>query len=415
MSSLQLIALVVLVAALFGWVNSRVLRLPLTIGTMLLTAAGGLALEVASRWFPALHTWAQALVSQISFERLILHGMLSLLLFAGAFLLDIDALCKEKLPVFLLAVPGTVVTAIAIAGSMKLLLPLAGINAGWLPCLFFGALLSPTDPIAVLEMLRRVGSPKSLQARLAGESLFNDGVGAVIFLTVLNVSRGGSATVSAVTEKLLVEVGGALALGIVAAFLCSSMMRRIGSYQIDILMTLALATGGYALADRLHVSAPLEAVIAGIALRLMNERAEPGAIAHRQIDRFWEVIDELQNVLLFVLMGIEVLAIAFQPRDAASGLFALIVMNVVRLAVVAVVLALLRFQAGSDWTSVSALTWGGLRGGLSLALAFAVPRSPATEWILPATYIAVVFSVVVQGGSMDVFLSRATLKDAVTE
>src|ERR1700753_462696 len=383
----ELLSLVVCVAALFGWISVRWLRLPLTIGTMLLTVVSALGVVAASRWAPGLHPWALRLVNQIDFDRLILHGMLALLLFAGAFLLDLDMLWRERLAVAVLAVPGTVASALLIAALMHLVLPFLGLKTGWLPCLFFGALISPTDPIAVLEILRRVGASKTLQAQLAGESLFNDGVGAVIFLTVLDVARGGSASAGHITKTLLVEVGGGLLLGIAAAWVTSWMMRIVNAYQVEILMTLSLALGAYALADRLHFSAPVEAVSAGIALRRFNRDHPAHTIAHESIDHFWEVIDEIQNAVLFVLMGLQVLAIAFSLRTGLSGLAAIVIVNIVRLSVVAVALGSLRICRYRRESSITALTWGGLHGGLSLALAFAVPDTPQNAWILPATYI----------------------------
>jgi CPA1 family monovalent cation:H+ antiporter len=278
---------------------------------------------------------------------------------------------------------------------------------GWLPCLMFGALISPTDPIAVLEMLRRVGINAGLQAQLAGESLFNDGIGAVLFLMLLDVSRGGAPSVGHIAGFLVLEVGGAAVLGIAAAWAASWLMSLIDEYQVEILLTLALALGGYSAAEILHLSAPLEAVIAGLALRGFNQRKRPRQrIAHENLDRFWTVIDELQNAVLFVLLGLELLAIPFGRGGFGVGAMAIATALAVRFAVVAVLLWVLRVCRQRFVSSVAVLGWGGLHGGLSLALALSLPEMPGGGWILPATYSVVLFSVLVQGGSMPWLLRR---------
>jgi len=406
MTTFELASILVSIAAVFGWISSRWLKLPITIGTMLLTVLCSLGLAVMSPFAPALQPWALRLVQQINFESLILHGMLSILLFAGAFLLDLEFLAREKLAVISLSVFGTVLSTVAIAVIMWLVLPPIGIHATWLQCLFFGALISPTDPIAVLEMLRRVGVPKNVTAQLAGESLFNDGVGAVIFLALLDASRGAVPVVSHIVLLTLAKVGGALALGVFAAWITSSLMRLVNAYQVEILLTLALALGGYALADALHLSAPLEAVAAAIALRRFNLNYAPALISHESIDTFWEVIDEVQNSVLFVLLGLEVLAIPFRLASVKSGLAAVVAVNAVRLAVVAFILGVIRLFRRDHHTSILTLSWGGLRGGLSIALALSVPVVQGRSWILATTYVVVLFSIVIQGGSIDLFLRR---------
>lgn len=410
MTTFQLTSLLISIAALFGWISSRWLKLPLTIGTMLLTVVCSLTLVSISPIAPSLQPWAMQLVQQINFESLILHGMLSLLLFAGAFLLDLDYLVEENLTVAVLSVVGTILSTIAIASLMWLTLPLIGIPATWLHCLFFGALISPTDPIAVLEMLRRVGVPKNVQAQLAGESLFNDGVGAVIFLALLDVSRGATPSLGHLEIFFLLKAGGGIALGVVGAWITSHLMRLVDAYQVEILLTLSLALGGYALADLWHLSAPLEAVAAAIALRRFNQNHSPTLIAHESIDHFWEVIDEIQNAVLFVLLGLEVLAIPIHRQSFRSGLIAIVAVNVVRLAVVALLLACIRLVKRNHQSSLLALSWGGLRGGLSIALALSVPADQGRSWILATTYVVVVFSIVIQGGSMDLFLRRLSAK-----
>jgi len=406
MTTLALVSIIVTAAAFFGWMSVRVCRLPITIGTMLLTVISSVLMIVLGRVFPGLHPWAVTLVGRIRFEDLILHGMLGLLLFAGAFLLDLLYLSREKLAVGLLSVIGTLLSTAALAAVMHWTLPLLGIAAPWIECLFFGTLISPTDPIAVLEMLHRVGVPKNIQAQLAGESLFNDGIGAVLFLAVLAASKGREPSIGHIGALLLLKSGGGLLLGVALAWLASELMRRVEAYQIEILITLSLALGGYALAETLSLSAPLEAVAAGLALRRFNMNHAHVEISHESLDRFWRVIDEIQNAILFVLLGFEVLIIPFTRGSFESGGLAIVSVLIVRFFVVALVLGLVRLLQRGHESSLLTLSWGGLRGGLSIALALSVPDLHNRTWILATTYLVVVFSVVLQGGTLDLFLQK---------
>ncbi|HEY5253265.1 MAG TPA: sodium:proton antiporter [Acidobacteriaceae bacterium] len=406
MTILQLISVLVAIAALFGWISARWLKLPTTIGTMFLTVVCSLFLVSIGEYALGLRPWATNLARQIDFERLILHGMLPLLLFAGAFLMDIESLIRERLTVAILAVVGTVVSTFVIAALMHWTLPVIGIQAPWIQCMLFGALISPTDPIAVLEMLRRVGVPHHIEAQLAGESLFNDGVGVVIFVTLLDASHGVNVSVPHILVSLLFSVGGGFALGIFLAWITFFLMRQVDAFQVDVLLTLSLALGGYALAQVWHLSGPLEAVAAAIALRRFNMSHPAKLVANERVDDFWKMVDEVQNGVLFVLLGLEVLAIPFQWFLLRSGFTAIVVVLAVRLAVVAMVLYGIRWSGKARGSSVLVLTWGGLHGGLSLALALALPLNDGRTWILATTYIVVVFSMVLQGGSLGFFLRR---------
>ncbi len=403
MTTLQVLSVLFATAALFGMLSRSWLRLPVTIGTMLLTVIVSMVLASARSFAPGLHAWASDFALHIDFQSIILHGMLPLLLFAGAFLLDIEQLAREKLAVSILAIAGTVASTFAVAALMFLG---SGFQLSWLQCLVFGALISPTDPIAVLEMLRRAGVSKAVRAQLAGESLFNDGIGAVLFLGMLQLAEGGHSTPLHLALTLILKSGGAVLLAIVAAWVVSTLMRRVEAYQVDILFTIALALGGYVLADLLHLSGPLEAVVAGIALRIFNRRQASHRVAHEQIDRFWEVIDEIQNSVLFVLLGLETLVIPIDWTNLRNGVSAIVSVNLIRFVAVAGILLLVRAVRRDHMSSVFVLTWGGLRGGLSIALALSVPEALGRSWMLSATYLVVVFSILLQGASMNWLLHR---------
>lgn len=398
MTTLEIVSILVAIAAVFGWISVRWLRLPITVGTMLLTVIASLSLVGLGGLHPPMHDFAVSLVRHIDLESLILQGMLPLLLFAGSFLLDLDQLAREKFAVSIFSIAGTVISIYLVAGLMWLI---AGTHASWVECLIFGALISPTDPIAVLEMLRRTGVPQAIRAQLAGESLFNDGIGAVFFLTMVAVARGNAPSPLQVTGMLFAKAGAGIIIGIAGAWITSQLMRHVNSYQIDILLSLSLAVNGYVLADFLHVSGPLEAVAAGIALRFFN-RSQPGErISHDDVDAFWKVVDEVQNSLLFVLLGLEIMAVPLDLETLRSGGSAILCVTAVRFGVVILLLVVVRMFSLGHRSSVAILTWGGLRGGLSIALALSVPEALGRSWMVGATYLVVVFSIVIQGGSMD--------------
>jgi monovalent cation:H+ antiporter, CPA1 family len=403
---LLLISVLVGIAAIFGWMSARVLKLPNTIGTMLLTTISSLGLGLLVPVWPAPHQWAVDLIRQIDFERLILHGMLSLLLFAGAFLLDLDALRRQKLPVTLLAIVTTVLSALAVGGITWYAVRLFGYTSTLLECMLFGSLISPTDPVAVLEMLRRVHAPKHLEAQLAGESLFNDGVGAVIFISLLAATRGTETGVGHILLQTILSGGGGILLGALLAFPIAWLMHSLDNPPVDLLLSLALALGGYVVAEACHVSAPLEAVATGLVLRSLIERLPSERIAHHTLRQFWSYLDEIQNAILFVLLGCGFLVVSFQRPAVYLGLSEILIVNVVRVATVALVLLLLRLLRTDCYSSLAVLSWGGLRGGLSIALALSIPASYGSGWIVTSTYVLVVFSILVQGTTLGLFLRR---------
>jgi len=413
MPSFALLSALVTLGALFSFLSYRVLRLPSSIGTMLLSLVAACVLIVGGHAVPEIRASAQIVVAGIDFNQVVLHGMLAFLLFAGALQLDLKELGRERVSVLSLSIFATALSTVLVGFLFKGGLHLVGIPISLMEALLFGALISPTDPIAVLDMLQRVGAPAELKVQLAGESLFNDGVGAVIFVALLGASAKGSAhgglpSPAAFGGLLLVEAGGGIALGMALGYLTYRLIRMVDSYRVEVMLTLALAMGGYVLADRLHLSAPLEAVAAGLMVSGTSRRFAMSPTTRDHLESFWELIDDIMNVVLFLLLGLELLVLPLSYSLLTAGLIAIPVVLIARYASVTAVVRTLAVCRQRVTGNVTVLTWGGLRGALAVALALSLPTEPAgaRNLLLAATYVTVVFSIVVQGLTIAPLLRR---------
>ena len=412
MSTFALLSLLVTVGALFSLLSFRVLRLPTSIGTMILSLGASAALVAGGGYVPGLHAAAQRIVGGIDFNAVVLHGMLSLLLFAGALQLDLEQLAREKLSVTVLSIASTALSTVLVAVLFRYAMRAIGVEISVMAALLFGALISPTDPIAVLEMLTRVGASRSLSTQLAGESLFNDGVGAVIFLALLSASSGGAApSVRGFLGMLTLKAGGGILLGAGLGFVTYRLLKQVDQYRVELLLTLALAMGGYALADALGLSAPLEVITAGMLVSGRARHFAMSEITQEHFERFWELIDDIFNVVLFLLLGLQLLVLPVERRFVIAGLVAIPVVLLARWISVALPVGLLNLFHERVPGTVAVLTWGGLRGGLAVALALSVPHAPGLErnLLLVATYVVVVFSILVQGLTISPLLRRLRL------
>ena len=415
MTTFELLSLLVVLAAMFGFVSYRVLRLPTSIGTTVLSLAAAGAILLGGRALPGLHAMAERVVGGIDFNQVVLHGMLAFLLFAGAMGLDLEELRRQKLTVLALSLAATAISTVAVALLLRWVLLAAGMKLSLMGALLFGALISPTDPIAVLEMLRRVGAPKTLEAQLAGESLFNDGVGAVIFVALVEASTTGALpTPERFVALLLLKSVGAIALGGGLGWLAHRLLIEVNDYKVEVLLTLAVAMGGYALADAMRLSAPIEAVVAGLLMGGPIRELAMSAKTQEHVDTFWELLDDILNVVLFLLLGLELLVLPLAPRYLVAGVLAVPVVLVARLVSVWGTVRGIELVRSIAPSSVTVLTWGGLRGGLAVALALSLPRGMGAErnLLLVATYVVVVFSILVQGLTIKPLLGRLGLGSA---
>jgi len=387
---------VAIAAGVLYAINRRLGGLPATIGVTVWALLASLALVAAGALGSPVHDFARRLVARVNFRETLLDGMLSLLLFAGALEVDLDALLGEKALVALLATVGVVISTAIVGGLTLLVARVCGLPINLQESLLFGAIISPTDPIAVLGMLRTARAPKQLEVQMAGESLFNDAVGVVVFFAILEIAAGRTVGAGAISLSFLEEVGGGAALGLGAGWIARKLLRSIdrdrtrARVPLAVLVTLAIAVGLNLLAERLHGSGYLAVIIAG--LMLGGLRAASG------LRHFWEVVDEILNVVLFTMVGFEVLVIPFNARVLGAGLLAIPVVLLARLAVVGGTLVPFARRLSLPPRSIAILTWGGLRGGLAIALALSLgPEVPAASILLAMTYVVVLFSIVVQG------------------
>jgi len=412
---LNIIAVCLVITALLAYLNHRFLGMPTTIGVMAASLAFSLALiglDAVDLSY-GLREYEESLLRSIDFSDVLIQGMLSLLLFAGALHVDQSELKTYRWQVGTLAVLGTLLSTVVVGYGMWLALPLAGLQLPLMYCLLFGALISPTDPIAVMGILKSAGAPKELELVIAGESLFNDGVGVVIFTLLLGIVTSGlTPTVGQGLELLLHEAGGGLLFGLVLGYVTFRLLKSVDNYQVEVLLTLAAVTGGYALASRLHVSGPLAMVVAGLMIGNHGRALAMSDTTRRYVDMFWELIDEILNATLFVLIGMEVLLVVFSIHELLAACLAIAVTLLARFLTVGLPVALLPGAFNLPRGSWKVLTWGGLRGGISVALALSLPTGPERNILVALTYSVVVFSILVQGLSIGrVARKRASVAD----
>ncbi len=406
MTLLQIASLLLVLAGLFGAVNHLFLRLPTAIGILVVSLAASIVLLGVDALSPALAIGPaiRAQVDALEFSDALLEGMLGLLLFAGALHVKLRDLRENWRVVFLMATLGVALST-----------ALVGVGFSWitgaplLVALVFGAIVTPTDPVAVLGVLKDAGLRRSLETKIAGESLFNDGVAYVVFLVLVGLAfpggdahggehAAGGGAIEGAAILFVQEAGGGAALGLVLGWLTYRLMRRIEDYSLEVLLTLALAFGGYQLAVLLHVSAPIMAVCAGLLIGDATERR--GGVsqnARAYLDAFWKLIDEILNAVLFLMIGVEVFAVAFELDFVIAGVLSIGLALLGRLTAVAVPVIILKPFRGFSQGVIPIMTWGGIKGGISIALALSLPEGEWTPLILTATYVVVIFSILVQG------------------
>ncbi|MFQ5508392.1 MAG: cation:proton antiporter [Leptospirillia bacterium] len=418
MSLINIAAVLIVLSAVLGYVNHRFIRLPSTIGLMVVTLASSMLVLAVAQLFPGLHLMeaVAGFVGEVDFNRTVMEGMLSILLFAGALHVELDTLLSRRWTILSLATVGVVISTFAVGGLMYLGLGLLGLNVAFIHCLIFGALISPTDPIAVLGILKSAGASQGLTAKITGESLFNDGVGVVLFTAVVAIAFGGTrhSDISGMDIGLLFfeEVAGGVALGLALGYGTYRLIKNVDDHALVVLLTVALVLGGSALAASLHFSAPLCAVVAGLFIGNHGKRFGMTDEAADHVDTFWTLNDEILNAVLFLLIGLEILAVRFEMSFFLAGMLAIPICLVARLVSVAIPISLLGLTKSYTPGAIPILTWSGLKGGISVALALSIPSFPQKPLLVACTYLVVLFSIIVQGLTVGKVIQRLKREEA---
>lgn len=407
MDLFHLFSILIFLSAGFAYINYRVLKLPNTIGLMLVSLVFSFFILLAGYYFPTFKEMVADRMKSINFSDLLLEGMLSFMLFAGAIHIKYEDLKNEKLSIILFSTISVVLSTFIIGFSAFYLLSFFGLNVSLISALMFGALISPTDPIAVMSILKKAGISKSLETKIAGESLFNDGVAVVIFITILQLAKtNASIDIGSILLLFGQEAVGGILLGIVFGFIGYKLISSIDNYQVEVLITLALVMGGYTLAHYIHVSGPLAMVAAGLITGNHSKNFGMSSITAEYIDKFWELIDEILNAILFVLIGLELLIIQSNQIVILISIILILVSLLARYISIWIPSLAIRLTEKIPQRTLLILTWGGLRGGISIALALSIlPEYNKNIWVT-ITYVIVCFSILIQGMTIGKFANR---------
>lgn len=406
------LSVLIVIASFFAYFNVRFLKLPSTIGVMVIAMAVSILLVIFGSAFPKALDQVSSLVKGFDFTELLMGAMLNFLLFAGAVHINLKDLREQRTPIVVFSTVSVIISTFVVGSLLYYLLPLLDLHLPYIYCLLFGALISPTDPVAVLSILKSANVKKSLETKIAGESLFNDGVAVVVFAVILQLAQGNAVdvTVGHIAWLLVKEAGGGFVLGVVLGIGASKAMKKIDDYKVSVLITLSVVMGGYLIASQLHISGPLTMVFAGLMIGNFKKNWAMSPVTKDYLDKFWELNDEILNAILFLFIGFNLLLVKDINNYWLPGLSCVVLVLFSRFISIWLPTKFIRFREKFSKGTIKMLVWGGLRGGVSIALALSINDGPYRDIIIAITYFVVVFSIVVQGLTISKLAARVLPK-----
>jgi len=406
-------SVLIVLASFFSYLNLRYLKLPSTIGIMIIAMISSIILVITGHLFPDTFSHFSNLLRDVDFTEVLMGAMLNFLLFAGAIHINLKDLKEQRGPIVIFSTVSVVISTFVVGGIVFYVAPLLGLNIPFLYCLLFGALISPTDPIAVMGVLKEAKVKKSLETKVAGESLFNDGVAVVVFAVILQLTQSSDMDISFgnISWLLIKEAAGGFIVGALLGLGASNAMRKIDDYKVSVLITLSVVMGGYLIARGMHISGPLTMVAAGIVIGNYGKRTAMSTTTKDYLNKFWELIDEILNAILFLFIGFELLIIPNITNYWIMGGLSILIVLFARFISIYIPVKVIPFKNKFSKGTIKVLVWGGLRGGVSIALALSIDEGPHKPVILATTYFIVVFSIIVQGLTVGKVATRALSKE----
>ncbi len=406
-------SVLIVLASFFSYLNLRYLKLPSTIGIMIIAMLSSIILVITGHLFPDTFTHFSNLLRDVDFTEVLMGAMLNFLLFAGAIHINLKDLKEQRGPIVIFSTVSVVISTFVVGALVFYIAPLLGLNIPFLYCFLFGALISPTDPIAVMGVLKEAKVRKSLETKVAGESLFNDGVAVVVFAVILQLTQSSDMDISFgnISWLLIKEAAGGFIVGALLGLGASNAMRKIDDYKVSVLITLSVVMGGYLIARAMHISGPLTMVAAGIVIGNYGKRTAMSATTKDYLNKFWELIDEILNAILFLFIGFELLIIPNITNYWLMGGISILIVLFARFVSIYIPVKVIPFKNKFSKGTIKVLVWGGLRGGVSIALALSIDEGPHKPVILAITYFIVVFSIIVQGLSVGKVATKALSKE----